>query len=125
MGFVARRLLGALPSLVGVVLVTFLLSRALPGDPAVYFPGPAANTESVAQVRKSLGLDRSLPEQLAGYVAGLARGDLGNSLTTGQPVLRDLVQRLPASVELTLAALLVAIATAVPLGVWAAARPNS
>jgi peptide/nickel transport system permease protein len=124
-GFVARRLLGALPSLVGVVLVTFLLSRALPGDPAVYFAGPAANAESVAQVRRSLGLDRSLPEQLAGYVAGLARGDLGSSLTTGQPVLRDLVQRLPASMELTLAALIVAIATAVPLGVWAAARPNS
>jgi ABC-type dipeptide/oligopeptide/nickel transport system permease component len=118
-------MLGALPSLIGVVLVTFLLSRALPGDPAVYFAGPAANAESVRQVRESLGLDRSLPEQLVSYVAGLARGDLGSSLTTGQPVLDDLVQRLPASMELTLAALILAVGVAVPLGVLAAARPNS
>ena len=123
--FIVRRLLSVLPSLVGVVLVTFVLSHALPGDPAAYFAGPAANAESVQQVRKSLGLDRSLPEQLVSYLASLARGDLGNSLTTGQPVLQDLVQRLPASVELTLAALAFAVATAVPLGVWAAARPNS
>jgi peptide/nickel transport system permease protein len=125
MGFVARRILGALPSLVGVVLVTFLLSRALPGDPAVYFAGPAANAESVRQVRESMGLDRSLPEQLLAYLADLARGDLGGSLTTGQPVLEDLARRLPASVELTLVALVFAVGTAVPLGVWAAARPNS
>lgn len=122
---VARRILTALPSLVGVVLVTFLLSRALPGDPAAYFAGPAANAESVRQVRESLGLDRSLPEQLLAYLADLARGDLGGSLTTGQPVLEDLVRRLPASIELTLAALVFAVGTAVPLGVWAAARPNS
>lgn len=125
MRLLGRRMLGAIPSLVGVVLVTFLLSRALPGDPAVYFAGPAANAESVQQVRESLGLDRSLPEQLLVYLRDLAVGDLGDSLTTGQPVLSDLLQRLPASVELTLAALLFAVLTAVPLGVWAAARPNS
>jgi peptide/nickel transport system permease protein len=125
MSFVATRILGALPSLIGVVLVTFLLSRALPGDPAVYFAGPAANQESVEQVRRSLGLDRSLPEQLVRYLGDLAKGDLGNSLTTGQPVLNDLIQRLPASVELTLVALLMAVAVAIPMGVLAAARPNS
>ncbi|MFO1070739.1 MAG: ABC transporter permease [Geminicoccaceae bacterium] len=125
MSFIGRRLLGALPSLIGVVLVTFLLSRALPGDPAVYFAGPAANAESVQQVRESLGLDRSLPEQLVRYLWDLARGDLGQSLTTGQPVINDLIQRLPASVELTLAALLFAIVTAIPLGVWAAVKPHS
>ncbi len=64
----AKRLLGAIPSLAGVVVVTFLLSHALPGDPAVLFAGPAANADSVAQVRAHLGLDRSLPVQFLGRV---------------------------------------------------------
>ena len=121
----AKRLLGAIPSLAGVVIVTFLLSHALPGDPAVLFAGPAANAESVAQVRKHLGLDQSLPVQFLSYVSEMAHGHLGQSLTTGQPVLTDLVQRLPASLELTLAAILLAVAVAVPLGVVAALREGS
>lgn len=108
-----------------MIVVTFVLSRALPGDPAVYFAGPAANAESVQQVRVALGLDKSLIGQFWVYLGQLAHGSLGDSLTTGQPVLADLVQRLPASMELTLVALLFAIVTAVPLGVFAAARPNS
>ncbi len=125
-GFVLlRRLAGAIPSLIGVIVVTFLLSRALPGDPAVFFAGPAANAESVQQVRESLGLDKSWPEQFVRYVIDLAHGSLGNSLTTGQEVTADLMQRLPASLELTLAALIFAVAVAVPLGVMAAARPDS
>ncbi len=121
----AKRLLGAIPSLAGVVIVTFLLSHALPGDPAVLFAGPAANAESVAQVRNHLGLDQSLPVQFLSYVGEMAHGHLGQSLTTGQPVLTDLVQRLPASLELTLAAILLAVAVAVPLGVVAALREGS
>lgn len=122
---VLHRVAGAVPSLVGVIVVTFLLSRALPGDPAAYFAGPAANAASVQQVRESLGLDKSWPEQFVRYLSDLAHGSLGHSLTTGQPVLTDLVQRLPASMELTLCALLFAIVVAVPLGVLAAARPDS
>lgn len=122
---VLRRLAEAMPSLVGVVIVTFLLSHALPGDPAAYFAGPAANAESVAEVRRSLGLDRSLPVQFGYYLEDLAKGDLGHSLTTGQPVASDLLQRLPASMELTLAALIVAIGVSLPLGIVAALRPNS
>ncbi len=121
----AKRLLGAVPSLIGVVVVTFLLSHALPGDPAVLFAGPAANADSVAQVRAHLGLDRSLPVQFLGYVADMAHGDLGRSLTTGQPVLTDLMQRLPASLELTAAAILFAVVVAVPLGMLAATREGS
>ncbi len=121
----ARRLLGAIPSLVGVVIATFLLSHALPGDPAVLFAGPAANAESVAQVRAHLGLDRSLLVQFLDYVSDLMRGDLGRSLTTGQPVLTDLAQRLPASLELTAAAILFAVLVAVPLGVLAATRQGA
>ena len=121
----AKRLLGAVPSLMGVVVVTFLLSHALPGDPAVLFAGPAANADSVAQVRAHLGLDRSLLVQFLGYVGDMAHGNLGQSLTTGQPVLADLVQRLPASLELTAAAILFAVAVAVPLGALAATREGS
>jgi ABC-type dipeptide/oligopeptide/nickel transport system permease component len=121
----AKRLLGAAPTLFGVVLVTFLLSHALPGDPAVLFAGPAANAQSVAEVRAHLGLDHSLPVQLMIYVRALAHGDLGQSLSTGQPVLDDLTARLPASLELTLAALLFALVVAIPLGILAATRPNS
>lgn len=121
----AKRLLGAVPSLIGVVIVTFLLSHALPGDPAVLFAGPAANADSVAQVRAHLGLDHSLLAQFLGYVGDMAHGDLGQSLTTGQPVLADLVQRLPASLELTTAAILFAVMVAVPLGILAATREGS
>jgi ABC-type dipeptide/oligopeptide/nickel transport system permease component len=122
---VGRRILGAVPSLIGVIIVTFLLSHALPGDPAVLFAGPAADAHSVAQVRASLGLDRSLPVQFISYCLALAHGDLGQSLSSGQPVLTDLLQRLPASLELTFVALIFAIAVAVPLGILAATRPNS
>ena len=124
MSFIWKRLLGTLPSLAGVVVITFLLSHALPGDPAAYFAGPAANADSIASVRQTLGLDRPLPVQFLHYVGDLLQGDLGHSLTTGQPVLVDLAERLPASLELSAYALLFAIGLAVPMGVWAATRVN-
>ena len=119
------RLLGAVPALIGVILATFVLTRVLPGDTASYFAGPTASAESIAQIRTELGLDRPLPEQFLRYVTALARGDLGMSLTTGQPVLRDLAARLPASAELTLAALLLAMLVAIPLGILAAVKQGS
>jgi ABC-type dipeptide/oligopeptide/nickel transport system permease component len=122
---ILRRLVAALPSLIGVVIVTFLLTRALPGDPAAYFAGPAATAQAIAEIRAKLGLDRPLPEQFVGYVRDLAHGNLGNSLTTGQPVLTELINRLPASAELTLLGLFLAVAIAVPLGILAATRPGS
>jgi ABC-type dipeptide/oligopeptide/nickel transport system permease component len=122
---ILKRLLVALPNLAGVIVVTFLLTRAIPGDPAAYFAGASATTEAVEQVRRQLGLDRPLLEQFFRYVADLARGDLGLSLTTGQPVLQELLARLPASLELVLLALLLACAVAIPLGVAAATRPGS
>ncbi len=122
---IAKRLLGALPNLLGVIVVTFLLTRALPGDPAAYFAGGAATQEAVDQVRAQLGLDKPLPEQFFRYVADLSRGELGTSLTTGQPVLNELLTRLPASIEMVLLALALACAIALPLGVLAATRPGS
>jgi ABC-type dipeptide/oligopeptide/nickel transport system permease component len=120
-----RRLLAALPNLAGVIVITFLLTRAIPGDPAAYFAGASATQEAVEQVRRQLGLDRSLPEQFLRYIGDLARGDLGLSLTTGQPVLQELLTRLPASLEVVLLALLLACAIAIPMGVMAATRPGS
>ena len=122
---IAKRLLFAIPSLIGVVVVTFLLTRALPGDPAAYFAGPAGTKEAIEQIRTKLGLDRSLPEQFVRYVGDLGRGDLGTALTTGQPVASDIRARLPASAELTLVGLLLAMVIAVPLGILAATRPGS
>jgi peptide/nickel transport system permease protein len=122
---VARRLLGALPNLFGILLITFLLTRALPGDPAAFFAGPAGTQEAVEQVREKLGLNRSLPEQFWIYLKDLARADLGQALSTGQPVRQELITRLPASLELVLAALLFAVTLALPLGIAAARRPNS
>jgi ABC-type dipeptide/oligopeptide/nickel transport system permease component len=120
-----KRLLIAVPSLIGVVIVTFLLTRALPGDPAAYFAGPAASKEAVEQIRVKLGLDKPLTTQFLRYVVDLAHGDLGLSLTTGQPVVADIRNRLPASAELTLLGLIVSMAIAVPLGIIAATRPGS
>ena len=122
---VFKRLLVAVPSLAGVVIVTFLLTRALPGDPAAYFAGPAATQEAIEQIRVKLGLDQPLIVQFGRYVGDLARGDLGNSLTTGQPVSKEIKTRLPASAELTLLGLIVSMMIAVPVGILAATRPGS
>src|SRR5258708_39220740 len=94
---ILKRLLFAVPSLVGGVIVTFLLTRALPGDPAAFFAGPAAYKQAIEQIRVTLGLDQPLPIQFVRYVRDLVKGDLGTSLTTGQPVANDLRARLPAS----------------------------
>ncbi len=122
---ILRRLLGALPNIIGVIIVTFLLTRALPGDPAAYFAGPSATAEAIEQIRKQLGLDKGMATQFGLYLKDLAKGDLGNSLSTGQPVLTEIRTRLPASLELTLCGLVFACVIAIPLGVMAATRPGS
>src|SRR5271170_935920 len=122
---ILRRFVTVIPTLIGVVIVTFLLTRVLPGDPAVYFAGPAATPESIADIRKSLGLDQPLPVQFLRYVDDLAHGNLGNSLATGQPVVTEIVSRLPASAELTLFGLIISIVIAIPLGILAAVKQGS
>jgi peptide/nickel transport system permease protein len=120
-----KRMLLVIPNLIGVVIVTFLLTRALPGDPAAYFAGPAAGKEAIEQIRVKLGLDKPLIVQFGRYVNDLVHGDLGNSLSTGQPVLKEIKNRLPASAELTLFGLVLAIVIAVPLGILAAVKQGS
>ena len=122
---IGRRLAQALPSVFGVIIISFILTRALPGDPAVYFAGYMADEESIEQVRQALGLDKSWVEQFTIYVRNLINGDWGMSLSTGRPVTEELRSRLPASLELTLIGLGLAILVAIPLGVLAATRPDS
>ena len=122
---IGKRLITVIPTLIGVVIVTFLLTRVLPGDPAVYFAGPAATPESIAEIRKGLGLDKPLPEQFIRYVGDLAHGNFGNSLSTGRPVATEIASRLPASAELTMLGLIVSLAIAVPLGILAAVKQGS
>jgi peptide/nickel transport system permease protein len=123
---VGRRLLASIPALLGVVVVTFTLMRVLPGDPAVFFAsGPSAGREEIEQLRHSMGLDRPIPVQLVRYLGDVVTGNLGRSMTTGQPVVLDMERRLPASLELTCTALIIALFLSVPLGVLAALRPGS
>lgn len=120
-----KRLGITLFSIAAVIVITFALTRILPGDTAEYFAGPAATKEAIQEVRVKLGLDKPKYQQFIRYVQDLSRGDFGQSLTTGQPVIRDLAARLPASAELTLAGLIVSILIAIPLGVLAAVKEGS
>jgi dipeptide transport system permease protein len=121
----SRRLGITLFSIAAVIVITFALTRLLPGDTAAYFAGPAATEQAIQEVRVKLGLDQPKLVQFVRYVQDLSRGDFGQSLTTGQPVIRDLASRLPASAELTLAGLIVSILIAIPLGVLAAVKEGS
>jgi ABC-type dipeptide/oligopeptide/nickel transport system permease component len=122
---IGARLLTTVPSVIGVIIVTFLLTRVLPGDTAAYFAGPTASAQAIAEIRSNLGLDQPLPQQFLTYVVALLKGDLGQSLTTGQPVIKDIAARLPASAELTLVGLFIAMSVALPLGVLAAVKQGS
>jgi peptide/nickel transport system permease protein len=123
---VGQRLLSSIPALLGVVVITFILMRVMPGDPAVFFAsGPNAGQAEIQELRHKMGLDKPIPLQLVLYLKDVATGNLGHSLNTGQPVSTDMRQRLPASLELTFTALFIALMLAVPLGVVAALRPGS
>jgi peptide/nickel transport system permease protein len=111
--------------LLGVSIVVFVMVRAIPGDPAQILLGQAATPDQIAEVRTRLGLDEPLPIQYLVFIRGALTGDLGDSLVVGQPVTAVLLERFPATLELTLAALLFAVAIGVPVGVIAAVRQYS
>ncbi len=111
--------------LLGVTLLTFAISHLIPGDPAQLVAGPHAGAEAIARIREQLGLDRPLYAQYLAYLAQLTRGDLGVSVLTHRPVLTELFEYFPATVELMLAALLVSIALALVLGVLSAVYADS
>jgi peptide/nickel transport system permease protein len=120
--FLARRLVLTIPVLLGVATLVFSLIHLIPGDPAQAMLGEAAPQADVEELRHRLGLDRPLIEQYGVFLRGLAKGDLGTSLRTGLPVTDQIVGRMPATIELAAAAMLVAIAFAIPLGIIAAVR---
>lgn len=117
---VLRRLLLAVPTTLAVATLVFSLIHLIPGDPVLIMLGEGAQPTDVEQLRSRLGLDRPLAEQYARFVGGLVRGDLGQSLHFGEPVSRLIARHYPATVELALAAMLVALAVALPLGMLAA-----
>jgi peptide/nickel transport system permease protein len=118
--FILRRLALLIPVLIGVSLLTFTLSHVVPGDPARLVAGPHASEAQVAATRHAFGLDRPLWRQYFTYIGNLLHGDLGNSLHTQRPVRDDLGDFLPATIELTLAAMILTILLGIPLGVLAA-----
>lgn len=109
-------------TLLGLLLLTFLIGRVMPLDPVLAIVGPDADRSTYEQVHRQLGLDRPLPVQFAHYLARLAQGDLGRALLTGSPVTSDLARVLPATVELATLAMLIGAALGIPLGVLAATR---
>lgn len=118
--FLVRRLALTIPVLVGVATLVFALIHLIPGDPAQAMLGETAAEEDVQALRERLGLDRPLLEQYGRFLGGAVRGDLGTSLRTNEPVATAVVDRLPATMELAAAAMVIAIGAALPLGIIAA-----
>ncbi|ARB30611.1 ABC transporter permease [Pseudomonas tolaasii] len=124
LNYTLRRLLLLLPMLAGVSIAIFLVMHFIPGDPAQLAAGPEATEEDVAQIRTNYGLDKPLVTQYFIYVKKIASGDFGESFQTFTPVLDGIARTLPATLELTLAGMLLAVVVGVPLGVLAALRPR-
>ena len=123
--YLARRLLLAIPVLLGVATLVFALIHLIPGDPVRTMLGESASEESVIELRGRLGLDRPLYRQYGAYLRDLVHGNLGTSLRTNEPVASALAARIPATAELAAAAMIVAIVIAIPLGILAAARAGT
>jgi peptide/nickel transport system permease protein len=118
--YLIRRLLLTIPVLLGVATLVFSLIHLVPGDPAQAMLGEGAAPQDVIELRKSLGLDQPLLAQYLTFLRHAVTGDLGNSFRTGQPVTTMIAERIPATAELAIAAMIVAILIAIPLGVVAA-----
>src|SRR4029078_10431301 len=116
--YAAERLALGVLVVVGVVVLTFLIARVIPGDPAVTSAGPRASKPQLEQTRRQLGLDQPVIEQLGNYLKGIASGDWGTSYRTKRPVLSDLRTALPASIELVTAGLFLALLVGVALVPW-------
>ncbi len=123
--FILRRLTALIPVMCIVLVIVFSLVRFIPGDPAVTLLGPGATEAQIEALRAQLDLDQSFPIQFLNYVVGLLQGDFGLSLKTGQPVAHEILIRLPATIELSVLAVIVAVIVGIPIGVLSATRPNS
>lgn len=122
--YLIRRLLLTGVVVIGVTLLTFLAMH-MAGDPAVLYVSERASAEELQEARRRLGFDKPLPEQYLSFVGGLLRGDLGNSLATKTPALPRVLERLPATLELTFGALIVSTLLSIPIGLISATRRGS
>lgn len=123
--YIVRRLFNGGLVIIGVSILTFLMTVIIPSDPAVRWAGARANAEQLAKVRQELGLDQPIHIRYWRYVSGMVQGDLGTSIRTRQPVLRDLKTYIPATAELVLVGMLLALVIGLPLGIWSALRKDS
>lgn len=123
--YIARRLAMAVLVLVSVSVITFFIARVIPSDPAAAWVGPHPTHEQIEQARRELGLDRPLYEQYLRYMGGLLHGDLGTSVKTHQPIASDIKVFLPATMELVLAGMVMAVVIGIPLGVLSGANKGS
>lgn len=122
--YILRRIALSIPALLGLILLTFVLSRVVPGDPAATLAGDAATPAQIAQIRAQYGLDRPILEQAVIHVRQVLSGDLGSSIFSGRPVAEEIWQRLPATLELTFVALFLATLLGIALGLVAALDHN-
>ncbi len=122
--FLIWRLVLLIPTVIGLTILTFIISRVVPADPAKLAAGPRATPEMVETIRQKYGLGDSLPRQYLDYIGGLLRGDFGESILTQHKVSSDLADRFPATLELVLAAMFLAVVIGVPLGVISAVYQN-
>lgn len=121
---IIRRLLLAIPTLLAVFTVIFIIVRVAPGDPATAVLGDNASQQAVESLRERMGLNEPLWRQYVTFLADLARGDLGDSLKTSQPVWNQISSALPYTIELTIAAIILGLVTGVPIGVYTAVKQN-
>jgi len=113
-----------IPVLFGVTVLVFIISHAIPGDPAKMIAGPKASRQAVENIRKAHGLDKPLPVQYVRFVSGLMKGDLGTSIRNHRPVTHDLNDFFPATLELTLASIAICLGVGIPLGIISAVKRN-
>jgi peptide/nickel transport system permease protein len=121
----ARRLVSAIPVLLGILVVVFFLSRSIPGDPCKAMLGEKVTAEACERFRAQNGLDDPLPIQFLAFMGRIVQGDLGESIRFSRPVALFLAERLPTTIELAFAALVLAVVVGIPLGIVSALRHNS
>jgi peptide/nickel transport system permease protein len=123
--YLLRRILASIPVLLGILIVTFVIARVIPGDPCRSILGEKATAAVCERFIREKGLDQPIPKQLMIYIGEVLRGDFGNSIRLSLPVTRLLAERLPTTVELSLASLIIAMLVGIPLGVISAVKHNS
>ena len=120
-----NRLVWFVPTLLGLLVITFTISHIIPADPIAFIAGDNATAEQIAALKAKFGVDKPVPVQLWNYILGVAQGDFGISLYTQRPIAEDLIARLPATLELAFVAVILSGVIGIPLGVLAAVRRNS